>query len=114
MNEIRPTSTPAQDRELTFRQAILLRDDLPADHPGIAKLNEIIERNRPLSLAAEVPGTLEVARDEEHPLAFVFFSVGAVFFMTGGALREFSLAATIVLFLAGCVFMHLAYDKAGY
>lgn len=112
-SEVRPVSTPAQDRDISFRQAILLRDDLPADHPGRAKLEEIIDRNRPLVIAEEIHGTLE--RTAEEPcLAFMFFCVGAVCFTTGGALREFSLVATIILFLAGCVFIHLAYDKAGY
>jgi hypothetical protein len=112
MNEIRPTSTPAEDRALVHLQAVLFKSELPADHPAHARLDAVIERTRPLVLAEEIPGTLE--QTDTDPLAFAFFSVGAVCLLAAGALRGFSLVASLILVLAGCTFIHLAYDKAGY
>jgi hypothetical protein len=109
--EVRPSTTPAEDRAIVHAQALLFLIDLPSGHPARARIEAVVDRTRPLILAEEA----HAEADLDHSfLAFVFFITGAALFMTGGALREFSLVATIILFLAGCVFTHLAYEKGGY
>lgn len=111
MNSTRPTTTPAEDRAIVHTQALLFLSDLPADHPARARIEAVIDRTRPLIIAAEPADELDL---DHSALAFVFFCIGSVLMVTGGMLREFSLVATILLFLAGCVFIHLAYEKGGY
>lgn len=109
--EARPTTTPAQDRAQIYHQALIFRSSLPPGHPATPLIEDMVNRHAPLVVTEEA----HAEADLDHSfLAFLFFIVGAALFMTGGALHEFSLVATIILFLAGCVFTHLAYDKAGY